>query len=225
MNKKIWTAVDKYYEKLIVKPDLRFRKILESSEERGLPSIQITANQGAFLELLVRVTGARRVLEIGTLGGYSTAWLASGLPPNGRLITLELNPDHAKVAEKNLEQFDFVNQIEIMRGDALETLKNLVDSAAEPFDLVFIDAEKSQYSDYLEWAIQLSRPGTFLIADNVVRSGKVIEEDNQDPSVKGIQDFSQKVSAHPQLRATVLQTVGAKGYDGFTLMIFDPEYK
>ncbi|MCK4826606.1 O-methyltransferase, partial [bacterium] len=167
MNKETWTAVDKYYEDLIVKPDLRFKNIIQAALQAGLPTIQITPNQGAFLELLVRVTGAKRVLEIGTLGGYSTAWLAKGLPPDGSLITLEINPEHAAIAQKNLEDFEFVGKIELKVGDGLDSLKELVESGAGPFDLIFIDAEKSQYSKYLDWSIKLSRPGTLMIADNV----------------------------------------------------------
>jgi predicted O-methyltransferase YrrM len=223
MNKECWTAVDDYYQNLIVKPDPRFERILSDSRKAGLPAIQVTPNQGAFLELLVRVMRAQRVLEIGTLGGYSTAWLAKGLPPEGKLITLELNPDHAQTALKNLAQFEFAKQIDIKIGNALLSLQMLVQLGEEPFDLIFIDADKRQYSAYLEWSLQLSRSGTLLIADNVVRGGKIIEEHNQETSMVGIRQFNQNISINPQLRAAVLQTVGAKGYDGFTFLVVDPD--
>ena len=223
MNKETWTAVDKYYEDLIIKPDPRFQKILESSEQEGLPTIQIPASLGAFLELLVRGMQAKRVLEIGTLGGYSTAWLARGLPSEGTIISLEIDPHHAEVAHNNLADFEFVNKIEIKVGDALDSLREMVESKIDPFDLIFIDAEKKQYSEYLDWSIKLSRPGTLMIADNVVRRGEIINETSEDPSVQGIREFNQVVSEHHRLKATVLQTVGAKRYDGFTLLVVDPE--
>ncbi len=223
MNKETWTAVDKYYEDLIIKPDPRFEMILEASRNAGFPTIQIPASLGAFLELLVRGMQAKRVLEIGTLGGYSTAWLASGLPVDGSLTTLEISPVHADLAQKNLAAFEFVHKIEIKVGDALDSLREMVESKIDPFDLIFIDAEKKQYSEYLDWSIKLSRPGTLMIADNVVRRGEIINETSEDPSVQGIREFNQVVSEHHRLKATVLQTVGAKRYDGFTLMVVDPE--
>jgi predicted O-methyltransferase YrrM len=223
MNQEIWTAVDSYYEDLMVRSDPRFNKIIEASNEAGLPPISITANLGKLLELLVRFQGARRVLEIGTLGGYSTAWLARGLPPGGKLITLEIDPEHAAVAQRNLSLFEFSSSIDIRIGDALDTLRTLDKNREGPFDLIFIDANKSQYSEYLDWSIKLSRPGTAIIADNVVRRGNIVNENSEDPSVRGIRNFNLKVSREPRLRATVLQTVSTKGYDGFSLIYVDPE--
>jgi len=223
MNQEIWTAVDSYYEDLMVRSDPRFNKIIEASNEAGLPPISIPANLGKLLELLVRFQGARRVLEIGTLGGYSTAWLARGLPPGGKLITLEIDPEHAAVARRNLSLFEFSGLIDIRVGDALDTLRILDKNREGPFDLIFIDANKSQYSEYLDWSIKLSRPGTAIIADNVVRRGNIINENSEDQSVIGIRAFNQKVSGESRLSATVLQTVSAKGYDGFSLIYLDPE--
>ncbi|MGB2955014.1 MAG: O-methyltransferase [Anaerolineales bacterium] len=223
MNQEIWTAVDSYYEDLMIRPDPRFNKIIEASNEAGLPPISITSNLGKFLELLVRFQGAHRVLEIGTLGGYSTAWLAKGLPPGGKIITLEINPEHAAVARRNLSQFEFYGLIDIQLGDALDSLRTLDKDQEGPFDLIFIDANKSQYSEYLDWSIKLSRPGTAIIADNVVRRGNIINENSEDPSVNGIRAFNQKVSSYSRLRTTAIQTVSSKGYDGFLLIYVDPE--
>ena len=223
MNQEIWTAVDSYYEDLMVRSDPRFNKIIEASNEAGLPPISITSSLGKLLELMVRFLGAHRVLEIGTLGGYSTAWLAQGLPSGGKLITLEINPEHAAVARKNLSQFKFFNLVDIQVGDALDTLRTLDQDREGPFDLIFIDANKSQYCEYLDWSIKLSRPGTAIIADNVVRRGNIINENSEDQSVRGIRDFNLKVSNESRLRATVLQTVSRKGYDGFSLIYVDPE--
>ena len=223
MNQEIWTAVDSYYEDLMVRSDPRFNKIIEASNEAGLPPISITSSLGKLLELMVRFLGAHRVLEIGTLGGYSTAWLAQGLPSGGKLITLEINPEHAAVARKNLSQFEFSGLIDIQLGDALDSLRTLDKDQEGPFDLIFIDANKSQYCEYLDWSIKLSRPGTAIIADNVVRRGNIINENSEDQSVNGIRAFNQKVSSYSRLRATVLQTVSRKGYDGFSLIFVDPE--
>ncbi len=223
MNQDIWNAVDSYYEDLMVRPDPRFNKIIKASNEAGLPPISITSSLGKLLELLVRFQGAHRILEIGTLGGYSTAWLASGLPPGGKIITLEIDPEHAAVARRNLSQFEFSSLIDIQVGDALDTLRTLDKDREGPFDLIFIDANKSQYSKYLDWAIKLSRPGTAIIADNVVRGGKIIDDNSESSSVNGIRTFNQKVSSYSRLRATAIQTVNSKGYDGFLLIYVDPK--
>jgi predicted O-methyltransferase YrrM len=223
MSKEIWTEVDRYYEDLIIKPDPRFQEIIHNSLEAGLPAIHIPPSLGAMLELLVIGMRAKRVLEIGTLGGYSTAWMARGLPPDGKLISLEIDPDHADVARKNLVDFDFRSKIEIRVGNALDILREMVDSKIEPFDFIFIDADKNQYSQYLYWSIQLSRPGTLMVADNVIRRGEIINEDSADPSVKGIREFNQSVAENPRLKTTVLQTVSAKRYDGFSLLVVDAD--
>ena len=219
MNKETFIAVDKYYEDLLIGEAPEFDQINSTSEEAGLPKIQVSPLQGKFLQVMMLTQGAKRVLEIGTLGGYSTAWLASGLSRGGLLITLEIDPHHAEVAEKNLSQFDFNGEVEIRVGDAQQLIDEMIISKAAPFDLIFIDADKEGYADYLNRAVKLSRPGTLIIADNVVRNGKIIEEVSQDSSVLGIQRFNQELVSNPHLTASTLQTVGARSYDGFTFIV------
>jgi predicted O-methyltransferase YrrM len=178
----------------------------------GLPPHDVSPPQGALLELLARLMGARSILEIGTLAGYSTLWLARALPPGGRLVTLEADPRHAEVARANL-----AGVAEVIVGPALETLPTL----AGPFDLVFIDADKRSNAEYLRWALRLSRPGTLIVADNVVRGGAVADGSSTDPSVVGVRAFFAAVAAEPRLRATAIQTVGAKGYDGFAVVLVE----
>ncbi len=218
MTQKTWSDVDVFYEDLLVKPDSRFEKILQNSSDAGLPSIQVSACQGKFLELLARFRNARRILEIGTLGGYSTAWLARGLPQDGKLITLEIDPDFAAVARESISLFDFASRIELIVGDARESLQRLAEAEVDPFDIIFIDADKTQYGEYLDWSLILSGRGTLIIADNVVRNGRIIDENINDQMVKGIREFNLKVAGHRELETTVLQTVGTKGYDGFSLI-------
>jgi predicted O-methyltransferase YrrM len=219
--KQIWTEVDKYHDELLVKPESGFVNLLNAVVAEGLPPISVTPSLGKFLELLVRFQGARRVLELGTLGGYSTAWLAKSLPPDGYLVTLELDPEHAALARKNLGALSPPCAIEITVGDAIQSLKKLHESKAQPFDLIFIDADKSQYPDYLEWCIKLSRKGTMIIADNVVRDGAIIDDRSEDLSVRGVRRFNEIISRDPRLQATAVQTVGAKGYDGFCVIYVD----
>jgi len=225
MKEEVWQNVDKYYEDLIVKPSPKYYKIIEASREAGFPPISVSSNLGKFLELCVRFQKAQRVLEIGTLGGYSTAWLARGLPPGGKVISLEIDPDRASLAKQNLSQFEFSSMIDIRVGDALETMKALYETGEGPFDLIFIDAEKTQYSVYLEWAINLSRKGTMIIADNVVRRGKIIDQNSADVNVQGIRKFNLAVAGDSRLNATVVQTLSSKGHDGFFMIYVDPESK
>jgi predicted O-methyltransferase YrrM len=200
----MWADVDRYIaDKLI-------RDAPQVSAD-GLPPHEVSPPQGALLELLARAIGARRILELGTLGGYSTLWLARALPPDGQLVTLEADPRHAAVARENLAGMDGV---ELIEGPALETLPTL----SGPFDLIFIDADKRSNADYLRWALRLSRPGTLIVADNVVRGGAVIDPDDQDPSVRGVRAFFDALAALPH-RATAVQTVGSKGYDGLALVL------
>jgi predicted O-methyltransferase YrrM len=221
MDQETFLAVDKYYEELLIEKDQRFEEINKSALAAGLPSIQVSPLQGKFLQLIVQMQGARRVLELGTLGGYSTAWLASGLSPDSLLVSLEIDPKHAEVAERNLAQFDFRCAVKILVGNALQLIDEMILDRVAPFDLIFIDADKEGYADYLNKVVSLSRPGTFIIADNVVRRGKIIEKDSQDPSVLGIQNFNQALIKNPRLNATTLQTVGARNYDGFTFIVVD----
>ena len=219
MNKETFIAVDKYYEAIHLGKDPDFDQINASAQQAGLPAIQISPLQGKFLQVLVRAMGVELILEIGTLGGYSSAWMASGLPQEGKMISLELDPQHAAVAEHNLSRFGLLDKVEIRVGDARGTLEKMVSAEPDPFGLIFIDADKEGYTEYLNQAVKLSRPGTLIIADNVVRRGKILETDSQDSAVIGIQKFNQAVVENPRLTASTLQTVGAKSYDGFTFVV------
>jgi predicted O-methyltransferase YrrM len=217
-----WSKVDRYFGRLFAPVDDALEAALKANEKGGLPQIDVTPLQGRFLEFLVRATGARRVLEIGTLGGYSTIWMARALPEGGRVVTLELEPHHARVAQRNLKKAGVTERVEIVVGRATETLQKLASADAErrgPFDLIFIDADKQGYPEYLTWALKLSRPGTVIVADNVARQGKVIDAKTKDPLIQGVRRFAEMVAAEPRLCATVLQTVGVKGYDGFALAV------
>ena len=214
----LWTQVDRYFSDLLIPPDAALDAALAANRNAELPAIDVTPLQGKFLELLLRISGSRRVLEIGTLGGYSTMWLARALPDGGQIVTLELVPHHAEIARINLRNAGIAN-VDLHVGPALETLQALVANGAAPFDFIFIDADKSGYPEYLEWSLKLSRPGTAIVADNVVRDGKVIEPDNTDPNIQGVRRFTELVAAEPRLSATVLQTVASKGYDGFALAV------
>jgi predicted O-methyltransferase YrrM len=219
MASDAWTAVDEYLEDRLIVDDPVLDAAQEASSAAGLPSISVTATQGKFLALLCRIAGAHSVLEIGTLGGYSTMWLARGLPDDGRVVTLEVDPRHAAVARGNIDRAALPQQIEILVGPALESLPGLADHPGAPFDLVFIDADKGNIPGYLEAALQLSRPGTVLVIDNVIRNGHVVDREADDPNVKGVRRFFDLVSDDPRLDTTALQTVGGKGWDGFALAV------
>jgi predicted O-methyltransferase YrrM len=218
MTQDQWTLVDRYITDLLLPPDPVLDAALEDSVAADLPPINVAPNQGKFLELLVRVTRARNVLEIGTLGGYSTIWLARGLPSRGRIITLEANPTHVKVAEANIARAGFAN-VEVRLGLAIDTLPQLYAEGFSPFDLIFIDADKPSYPDYFPWAVKLSRPGTLIVADNVIREGAVVDRSSTDAMVNGVQRFNELVAAEPRVSATAIQTVGSKGYDGFLFAV------
>lgn len=219
MNKETFIAVDKYYEDQFIGESPQFEDINRAAEAADMPSIQVSPLQGKFLQVMVQTHRAKRVLEIGTLAGYSTAWLASGLSKSGSLISLELDPLHAEVAQKNLSRFDFEGEVEIRVGNAQQLIDEMILSKTEPFDLIFIDADKEGYADYLSRVVKISRTGTLIIADNVVRNGKILEENSQDSSVLGIQRFNQVLINNPRLTASTLQTVGARSYDGFTFIV------
>jgi predicted O-methyltransferase YrrM len=222
MSQAQWTAVDQYLTGLFVPRDEALDAALADSAAAGLPSIAVSPNQGKLLHLMARMTGARRVLEIGTLGGYSTIWLARALPPasqDGRLVTLEAEAKHAEVARANVARAGLGDVVEVVLGPALGTLKRLVAEGAPPFDFVFIDADKTGYADYLVWSLKLSRPGTVIVADNVVRKGAVVDADSADANVQGVRRFNELVAKNPRLSATAIQTVGSKGYDGFTIAV------
>jgi predicted O-methyltransferase YrrM len=217
--RKEWAEVDRYFTDQLLPLDAAFNAALDANRKADLPAIDVTPLQGMFLELLVRISGARRVLEIGTLGGYSTLWLARALPKNGSVVSLELDPRHAEVAYANLKNAGALDRVQIRVGRALDSLQSLVAAGAAPFDFIFIDADKAGYPDYLSWSLKLARTGTIIVADNVVRDGEVIDPACPDPNVQGVRRFTDLVAAEPRLRTTVLQTVGSKGYDGFALSV------
>jgi len=214
-----WTQVDHYFGGHLVSSDPAFEAVLRANREAGLPAIDLTPLQGKFLHLLARICGGRRILEVGTLGGYSTLWLARALPPDGVLITLERNPDHARVARSNLQQAGVMDRIDLRLGPAAETLRELVDAHLAPFDFIFLDADKASLSEYLDWSLKLARTGTIIVADNVVREGKVLDAASDDHDVQGVRRLTERLAAEPRLSSTVLQTVGIKGYDGFALAV------
>jgi len=224
MNQEQWTLVDQYFTDLLVRPDPTLDAALEASDAAGLPQIQVAPNQGKLLMLLAQGQGACNILEIGTLGGYSTIWLARALPPDGRLITLEAVPTHAKVARANIERAGYANRVEVRLGRALETLPQVAAEGLGPFDFIFLDADKQTYPEYLKWCIKLSRRGTMIVADNVVRRGAVVDTATRDADVQGIRRFLDLLSSDPCVSATAIQTVGSKGYDGlaFAVMTADP---
>lgn len=211
--------MDRYFSERLIAPDAALDAALEANRKADLPAIDVTPLQGKFLELLVRITGARRVLELGTLGGYSTLWLARALAFGGVVVTLELEEKHAAIAQANLERAGLMHRVDLRVGRAADLLRKLVAEKAAPFDLIFIDADKSGYPEYLDLSLQLARPGTVLLGDNVVRDGRVIEPENPDPHIQGVRRFTDSVAAEPRLAATVLQTVGSKGYDGFAFAV------
>ncbi len=219
MDRELWSDVDRYLVDAVVQPDGVLDTALATSQAAGLPAINVSASQGKLLMVLARGQGARRILEIGTLGGYSTIWLARALPPGGRLMTLETNPLHAEVALSNIARAGLSEVVELRQGQALDTLRGLVAEGHEPFDFIFIDADKPGYVDYFDWSLKLARIGTLIFADNVVRSGNVADPEHRDVNVQAARRFHERVAAEPRVQATVMQTVGAKGYDGFTLAV------
>jgi predicted O-methyltransferase YrrM len=219
MNDARWTAVDAYVEDLLSLNDPALAAALDASRAAGLPEISVTPAQGKLLYLLARMRGARAILEIGTLGGYSAIWLASALPAGGRLVTLEVEPAHAEVARANIANAGLAHLVDLRLGPAADTLPQLTG----PFDFIFIDADKPGYPAYLSWALKLSRTGTVIVADNVVRDGEVANPDSGDPRVQGVRKFLAQLATEPRVSATVVQTAGSKGYDGFALAIVTGE--
>jgi len=218
MSQEAWNQVDDYIVDTLLTADPVLDAALADSAAAGLPAINVAPNQGKLLMLLAQMAGARRILEIGTLGGYSTIWLARALPAGGRLVTLEYAPNHAEVARRNLARAGFAEQVEVKVGAALDILPGL----QGPFDFIFIDADKSSYPDYFLWSLKLARPGAVIVADNVVRAGKVLQPGN-DANALGVRRMNEMVAAEPRVAATAVQTVGAKGWDGFCLIRVKPE--
>jgi predicted O-methyltransferase YrrM len=221
MTQDRWSAVDEYLCDKLVPADEVLESALRASAEAGLPPISVSPAQGKLLHLLARGQGARRILEIGTLGGYSAIWLARALPPGGHLVTLEADTRHAEVARENLALAGLADLTEVRVGRAQETLPHLISAGAGPFDLIFIDADKLGYPDYLRWSLDLARPGTVIIADNVVRGGAVADAASDDPNVQGVRRFIDALAAEPRVSATAIQTVGTKGYDGFVIAVVE----
>ncbi len=219
MGQELWSAVDGYICDLLVAPDQALDAALERSDAAGLPQINVAPNQGKLLHLIARIHGARRILEIGTLGGYSTIWLARALPPDGQLITLEVEPKHAEVAQSNIERAGLAGVVTIRLGRAADTLAELKAQGSDPFDLVFIDADKTSGADYFSSALDLTRSGSVIIVDNVVRAGAVIDATSDDPAVQGTRRLNDVMAAEQRVSVTEVQTVGIKGYDGFALAL------
>ena len=214
-----WTAVEDYLDGLLIQEDPALAAVRKASAAAGLPDIAVSPSQGKLLHLLVRMRGARRILEIGTLGGYSTIWMARALPKAGHLVTLEFVPRHFEVAKANLSRCGLSNVVEQRLGPAIELLPQLAKQKKGPFDLIFIDADKEQTAEYFAWAVRLSAPGAAILVDNVIRDGRVADGKDGDPRVRGIRRFLRAAAAEPRVTATTIQTVGSKGYDGFTLAV------
>lgn len=214
-----WEKVDAYLTEQLIQQDSILEQVLANNKEADLPAIDVAPNQGKLLSLYAQMIGAERILEIGTLGGYSTIWMARALPEHGKLITLELDPHHAVVAGQNIALAGLSQKVEIRVGEALEQLAKLEEEGADPFDLIFIDADKPNNPHYLQWALRFSRPGTVIVGDNVVREGEVINRHSTDPRVQGVRKFMELLAEDPRMTATAIQTVGAKGYDGFAFGI------
>lgn len=217
MHKEIFGEVDSYISNLLNQPDEALEAVEKSIIDNDIPQISISPNQGKFLHILAKLCGAKKILELGTLGGYSTIWFGRALPKGGKLITLEYSQHHANVAQQNIERAGLGDKVEIMVGKALDTLPTLTEEA--PFDLIFIDADKQPYAEYFEWALKLSRPGTLIIADNVIRDGKILDPNSDDEMVQGVQRFNNLLAKTTNVTATILQTVGVKDHDGMALAI------
>jgi predicted O-methyltransferase YrrM len=218
-DESLWSAVDRYITETVTPADPALKAALDASAAAGLPEIQVAPNQGKLLHMLARVQGARAILEIGTLGGYSTIWLARALPQGGRLITLEADPKHAEVARANIARAGLSGVVDLRLGQALDTLPKIAAEGRGPFDLIFIDADKANIPDYFTWALRLTRPGSLILVDNVVRGGAVIEPKSEDGSVQGVRKFFAMLAAEPRVTATAIQTVGVKGYDGIAIAL------
>ncbi|HEX3518266.1 MAG TPA: O-methyltransferase [Solirubrobacteraceae bacterium] len=221
MSQQLWSAVDEYVEAQLLENDPALQEALSSAEQAGLPAIAVTPAQGKLLHLLARTIGARSILELGTLGGYSSIWLARALPPEGRLVTLELSERYAEVARASIERAGVAALVDVRVGPALESLQLLRSSGEGPFDLVFIDADKQSTPEYFTHALELVHPGSLIVVDNVVRDGGLIDAQSVDPGVQGMRRFHELLTGESRVSATTIQTVGAKGYDGFTLALVE----
>lgn len=219
MTTDLWQSVDAHLCGLLLAPDPALDEALAANARAGLPAIDVAPNMGKLLMLLAQMRGARTILEVGTLGGYSTTWLARALPPDGSLVSLELSPHHADVARQNLERAGVGSRVTVKVGPALDTLRAMVAEGQAPFDLIFIDADKRSYPAYLDESLKLSRKGTVLVLDNAVRQGRILDAQTPDEDIRGIREVLGRLGAERRLDATAIQTVGSKGHDGFALAI------
>jgi predicted O-methyltransferase YrrM len=219
MTQEVWEAVDKYFDKMLIPHGSTLDDALAAAAAAKLPAIQVSSVQGKLLHLLARIMGARNILEIGTLGGYSTIWMARALPEGGRIITLEADPKHAEVARKNFARAGVESKVELRPGKALDTLPKVAADGLGPFDMFFIDANKSNMPEYFEWSLKLARTGSVIIADNVVREGAVLDAKSKDDDIQGIRRFLEMVGKEKRVSGTALQTVSTKNYDGFALVL------
>jgi len=219
MNNELFEAVDHYIDELLVPEDEALIATKDSLEKAGMPQISVSSNQGKFLHILALLCNAKKILEVGTLAGYSTIWLARAIPKDGQLITIELDPKHAAVAKKNIELAGLGSKVDIRIGKAMDILSKLETEKTGPFDMIFIDADKAPYAEYFQYALRLSRPGTLIVADNVIRDGKVLDPNSSDEMVKGVQRFNKALASNKEVTATIIQTVGVKEYDGMALAV------
>lgn len=219
MNADLFKKVDDYISDLLAPEDAVLTETIESLDRENIPQISVTANQGKFLQILLMLGNAKTVLELGTLGGYSTIWLARALPEDGKVISIEIEENHAKVARQNIERAGLSHKVEVRVGKALDLLPKIADNGEGPFDMIFIDADKPPYAEYFKLALTLSRPGTLIICDNVIRDGKVLDANHPDERVQGVRRFNQLLAETPQVTATILQTVGPKDYDGMAIAV------
>lgn len=219
MDNQLFQDVDKYISKLLAPEDEILQETIQSLDKNGLPQHSVSANQGKFLQVLMKACNARNVLELGTLGGYSTIWLARALPENGKVITIEFDEANARVAQQNFEKARISHKIELINGKALDVLPKLISNLKEPFDFIFIDADKPPYVEYFNYALKLSRPGTIIVCDNVIREGKVLDENSKDEKVIGVQKLNEMLQNNSKVTATILPTLGAKEYDGMVIAV------
>jgi predicted O-methyltransferase YrrM len=218
MNQELWTAVDNYISDLFIPSDPILERALKVSDAVGLPGYNVSPTQGKLLQILAQIQGAKNILEIGTLGGYSTIWLARALPAKGHLLSLEVNPKHVKIARDNIKRAGLSYKVKVRLGKALDTLPKLVAEGCNPFDLIFIDADKENSSAYFSWALKLSRPGSLIIIDNVIRHGEIINTKSDDNGVQAIRRLNELLAAKPNVNVIEIQIVGIKGYDGFAIV-------
>lgn len=219
LNQESLEKTDRYISALLAPEDDALQAVVQSLTEAGMPQISVSANQGKFLQMLAVLCNARRILELGTLGGYSTIWMARGLPDDGKLVSIELDPDYAAVAQKNIARAGVSSRVDIRVGNALKLMPELIGTGEPAFDMIFIDADKPPLTEYFHLALQLSRPGTLIVADNVIREGKVLDPDSPDEKVQGVQRFNQMLAGDSRVTATILQTVGVKEWDGMALAV------